>query len=41
MAIHAARGGDPSDYPTRGYAWYMVVLLTVAYIFSFIDRWAR
>ena len=39
MTTHATRGGDPSNYPPRGYAWYMVVLLTVAYIFSFIDRY--
>lgn len=39
MTTHATGGGDPSNYPPRGYAWYMVVLLTVAYIFSFIDRY--
>ena len=26
------------DYPDPGYAWYVVVILTIAYIFSFIDR---
>jgi MFS family permease len=26
-------------YPSRAYAWYVVVLLTVAYVFSFIDRY--
>lgn len=25
-------------YPRSGYAWYVVVLLTIAYIFSYIDR---
>ena len=27
-----------SDYPKPGYAWYVVVLLTIAYVISFIDR---
>ena len=27
------------NYPSSRYAWYMVVLLTVAYIFSFVDRY--
>lgn len=27
-----------SDYPAPGYAWYVVVILTIAYIFSFLDR---
>lgn len=26
------------DYPTPAYAWYVVVLLTLAYVVSFIDR---
>ncbi len=26
------------SYPQPGYAWYMVVLLLIAYIFSFLDR---
>ncbi|MEW6128508.1 MAG: MFS transporter [Acidobacteriota bacterium] len=26
------------DYPAPGYAWYMVGVLTIIYIFSFIDR---
>ena len=25
-------------YPSSGYAWYVVVVLTIAYIFSFLDR---
>ena len=29
---------DNSPYPRSGYAWYVVVLLTVAYVLSFIDR---
>lgn len=27
------------EYPSPAYAWYMVALLTVAYVFSFIDRY--
>lgn len=27
-----------ADYPSPGYAWYMVILLLVVYTFSFIDR---
>lgn len=27
-----------AGYPNSGYAWYVVVLLTIAYIFSYIDR---
>ena len=26
-------------YPSTRYAWYMVILLTVAYVFSFVDRY--
>ncbi len=26
-------------YPSPGVAWYMVILLTVAYVFSFVDRY--
>jgi len=26
-------------YPDRRYAWYMVIVLTIAYIFSFVDRY--
>lgn len=34
-----ADGSDQSaGYPGSGYAWYVVVLLTIAYIFSYIDR---
>ena len=28
----------PDAYPSSGYAWYVVGVLTLAYIFSFIDR---
>jgi MFS family permease len=27
-----------SRYPDPGYAWYVVVILTIAYVFSFLDR---
>lgn len=27
------------DYPRPGAAWYIVILLTIAYIFSFVDRY--
>ena len=27
------------NYPSSRYAWYMVILLTVAYVFSFVDRY--
>jgi MFS family permease len=30
--------GDPEIYPSPSYAWYVVFVLTVAYVFSFIDR---
>ncbi|MAF82786.1 MAG: MFS transporter [Gammaproteobacteria bacterium] len=30
---------QPLKYPASGYAWYTVAMLTVAYIFSFIDRY--
>ena len=26
-------------YPAAGYAWYTVILLTVAYVFNFVDRY--
>ncbi len=28
-----------SKYPASGYAWYTVFMLTIAYIFSFVDRY--
>ena len=30
---------DTSRYPNPRHAWYMVILLTVAYVFSFVDRY--
>ncbi len=30
---------DSSPYPSRRYAWYVVVLLTFAYAISLLDRW--
>lgn len=32
-----AKGSEP-PYPRPGYAWYVVVLLTLAYLVSFVDR---
>jgi MFS family permease len=29
---------DRDEYPSSAYAWYVVALLTLAYVFSFIDR---
>ncbi len=29
---------ETEDYPPVGYAWYVVAVLTLAYVFSFIDR---
>jgi MFS family permease len=39
-AVPAALSEAPElePYPATGYAWYVVGVLTVAYIFSFIDR---
>ncbi len=34
----AAIGGQRESYPSAAYAWYVVGVLTLAYIFSFIDR---
>ena len=34
----AAADSATLPYPPRGYAWYVVVLLTLAYIISFVDR---
>jgi MFS family permease len=30
---------EQARYPSSRYAWYMVILLTVAYVFSFVDRY--
>jgi MFS family permease len=32
------RHDEPEDYPSAGYAWYVVAVLTLAYVVSFIDR---
>src|SRR5271155_3859127 len=32
------RPAEQEFYPSAGYAWYVVGVLTLAYIFSFIDR---
>jgi MFS family permease len=34
----AAEVPELNPYPSSGYAWYVVAVLTLAYIFSFIDR---
>ena len=34
----AAARSQAVPYPPRGYSWYVVVLLTLAYIISFVDR---
>ncbi len=40
MTTTAAQATMPErDYPSSRYAWYMVSLLTIAYIFSFVDRY--
>ena len=39
MATDLTPKEETSSYPRRGYAWYMVILLTIAYVFSFIDRY--
>jgi MFS family permease len=35
----AAAPAPVKTYPSTGYAWYMVGLLTVAYVLSFVDRY--
>jgi MFS family permease len=32
-------GMAKAQYPSRAYSWYVVILLTIAYVFSFIDRY--
>ena len=41
MAAPASSATDTAraGYPSRSYAWYVVVLLTIAYILSFVDRY--
>ena len=38
-AIAEPTPSEPSAYPSRGYAWYVVCLLTLAYAISLLDRW--
>ena len=33
-----SNGREQDEFPSQGYAWYVVGVLTVAYVFSFIDR---
>jgi MFS family permease len=33
-----AQDRESDDFPSPGYAWYVVAILTIAYIVSFIDR---
>ncbi len=37
-ADRIAQPPEPELYPRSGYAWYVVGVLTLAYVFSFIDR---
>ncbi|REJ76675.1 MAG: MFS transporter [Acidobacteria bacterium] len=34
----AAAGATADPYPSESYAWYVVVVLTIVYLFSFVDR---
>ena len=36
---NTAPGASGDRYPTPKYAWYMVAMLTIAYILSFVDRY--
>ena len=38
MKKHVPPASGNGDYPNQVYAWYVVGVLTVAYIFSFVDR---
>ena len=38
MKKHAPPASGNGDYPNQVYAWYVVGVLTVACIFSFVDR---
>lgn len=38
QASAIARAAAEEPYPNQGYAWYVVGVLMIAYIFSFIDR---
>lgn len=35
----SVRADDVKTYPRPAYAWYMVAMLTIAYILSFVDRY--
>ena len=35
----ASNASETSGYPSARYAWYMVSLLTIAYVFSYVDRY--
>ena len=38
MTSEQATETTQAKYPDPGYAWYVVVILTIAYVFSFLDR---
>lgn len=42
MVDHRSNGSSSavqiSDYPSPAYGWYVVAVLTIAYVFSFLDR---
>ena len=38
MADKQSPAVQDAGYPDPGYAWYVVVILTIAYVFSFLDR---
>ena len=38
LPIRSSSPAEAEPYPAQGYAWYVVGVLTLAYIFSFIDR---
>ena len=38
MSRSAQQNAHDRDYPATGYAWYVVVVLTLAYVVSFLDR---
>ena len=38
MTEPGTQSASNDEYPPTGYAWYVVVILTIAYVFSFLDR---
>ncbi len=38
MTDYTSAAEKYSEYPAPAYAWYVVVILTIAYMFSFLDR---